>query len=104
MYLYDRADDVSCLTADSGGVIVRAPGTTAPQRRASTHAARGAARDVDPVPAELRYKSYAEQVNEQAVSRSAPGRGRSVVRAISQPARSSYELNHELELASHVAS
>ena len=31
-------------------------------------AARGAARDVDPVPAELRYKSYAEQVNEQAVS------------------------------------
>jgi len=67
-------------------------------------AARGAARDVDPVPAELRYKSYAEQVNEQAVSRSAPGRGRSVVRAILQPARSSYELNHELELASHVAS
>jgi hypothetical protein len=71
-------------------------------------AARGAARDVDPVldpvPAELRYKSYAEQVNEQAVSRSAPGRGQSVVRAILQPARSSYESNHELELASHVAS
>jgi len=42
--VYDRADDVSCLTADSGGVIVRAPGTTAPQRRASTHAALRCAR------------------------------------------------------------
>ena len=67
MYLYDRADDVSCLTADSGGVIVRAPGTTAPQRRASTHAALRCvrARRVMSTPSPPSYvKSYAEQAQQ----------------------------------------